>query len=108
MTPELIAAIIACLGAITMLAKVWTDIAKIKRDRMATKATRDSEAQSLRDQILKNTWEIGNLQSQAKHHDDLVEDLRAQVAAVNKELARALVKLDDISNDIKELRKGND
>ena len=105
MTPELIAAIIGLVTAVTLLVKVWTDIAKIKRDRLSTKATRDSEAQALRDQILKNTWEIGNLKSQAKHHDALVEDLRSQVAAVNQELAKALVKLDDISNDIKELKK---
>lgn len=105
MTPELIAAIIGLVTAVTLLVRVWTEIAKIKRDRLSTKAARDSEAQALRDQILKNTWEIGNLKSQAKHHDELVEDLRSQVSAVNKELAKALVKLDDISNDIKELKK---
>ncbi len=44
MTPELVAAIIALLAETTVLIKVLTDIAKIKRDRLETKETRDKDS----------------------------------------------------------------
>ena len=112
MTAEIIAAIVACLmglagliAAVTAWVKAKTESERIRSERLSTKTTRDQEAKDLRDQILKNTWEINRLKEQAEHNDTLVEDLRSQVAAVNSEVARALVKLDDIAADLKELRK---
>lgn len=112
MSPEIVAAIVACLlglsgliAAVTAWVKAKTESERIRSERVATKATRDNEARDLRDQILHNTWEINRLKDQANHNDTLVEDLRSQVAAVNSEVARALVKLDDIAAALKELKK---
>ena len=93
------------IAAVTAWIKAKTESERIRSERLSTKTTRDQEAKDLRDQILKNTWEINRLKEQAEHNDTLVEDLRSQVAAVNSEVARALVKLDDIAADLKELRK---
>lgn len=112
MTPQLIAAIVACLmgiaglvGAITAWVKAKTSTEQIKAERLRTKESRDSEAKELRDQILKNTWEINLLKDATKHNETLVDDLRAQVSAVNTEVAKALVKLDEIAKAITELRQ---
>jgi len=112
MTPQLIAAIIACLmgiaglvGAITAWVKAKTSTEQIRAERLRTKESRDSEAKELRDQILRNTWEINQLKENAKHNETLVDDLRAQVAAVNTEVAKALVKLDEIARSILELKQ---
>ena len=112
MTPQLIAAIVACLmgiaglvGAITAWVKAKTSTEQIRAERLRTKESRDSEAKELRDQILRNTWEINQLKENAKHNETLVDDLRAQVAAVNTEVAKALVKLDEIARSILELKQ---
>lgn len=112
MTPQLIAAIVACLmgiaglvGAITAWVKAKTSTEQIRAERLRTKESRDSEAKELRDQILRNTWEINQLKENAKHSETLVDDLRAQVAAVNTEVAKALVKLDEIARSILELKQ---
>ena len=112
MTPEIIAAIVACLlgvaGLITALTtwiKAKTSTEQIKAERLRTKESRDSEAKELRDQILKNTWEINQLKTNAKHNETLVDDLRNQIAAVNTEVAKALVKLDEIAKSITELKQ---
>lgn len=112
MTPQLIAAIVACLmgiaglvGAITAWVKAKTSTEQIKAERLRTKESRDSEAKELRDQILKNTWEICQLKDNAKHNETLVDDLRNQISSVNTELARALVKLDEIAKAILELKQ---
>lgn len=112
MTPEIIAAIVACLlglagllAAVTAWIKSKTAYQDLQNQRAVTKQSRDSEARDLRDQILRNTWEINRLKEQADHNDTLVEDLRTQVSAVNSEVARALVKLDDISATLRELKE---
>lgn len=112
MTPQLIAAIVACLmgiaglvGAITAWVKAKTSTEQIRAERLRTKESRDSEAKELRDQILKNTWEINQLKDNAKHNETLIDDLRAQVASVNTEVAKALVKLDEIARSILELKQ---
>ena len=112
MTPQLIAAIVACLmgvaglvGAITAWVKAKTSTEQIRAERLRTKESRDSESKELRDQILRNTWEINQLKENAKHNETLVDDLRAQVAAVNTEVAKALVKLDEIARSILELKQ---
>lgn len=112
MSTELTAAIVACLfgiagliTAVTTWVKAKTSTEQIKAERLQTKESRDSEAKELRDQILRNTWEINQIKENAKHNETLVDDLRAQVAAVNTEVAKALVKLDEIAKSITELKQ---
>ena len=111
MTPEIVTAIVACLmglagliAAITAWVKAKTESERIRSERVATKAERDNDSQILHDQILKNTWEINTLKETQKHSDNLIEDLRQQVGAVNTEVAKALVKLDEIQKSITELK----
>lgn len=108
MNAEIITAVVACLigiaglvGAITSWIKAKTSTEQIKAERLRS----DSEAKELRDQILKNTWEICQLKDNAKHNETLVDDLRNQISSVNTELARALVKLDEIAKSIMELKQ---
>lgn len=112
MNAEIITGIVACLmgiagliAAITAWIKAKTSTEQIKAERLRTKESRDSEAKELRDQILRNTWEINQLKDEAKHNETLVDDLRNQISSVNTELARALVKLDEIAKSIMELKQ---
>ena len=109
--PELLAAVVSLvlgLGGLITAATAWlkvkTETERIRNERLATKAERDNDSQTLHDQILKNTWEINNLKETQKHSDNLIEDLRQQVGAVNTEVAKALVKLDEIQKSITELK----
>ena len=55
MEPQLIAAIVGLLLALTGLVKVWTDVLKIRAERADTKAARDKDSLEIHDAILKHT-----------------------------------------------------
>lgn len=105
MTPELIAAIIACLGALTVFLKQQADTAKIKNSRMETKAARDADSQELHDQVQKSQWECKYLKDELQLLSDKVDDQARQTGILNTELAKLSVKLDNVLEAIKELKK---
>lgn len=104
MTPELITAIIACLGALTAFLKARSDISSIKEERSETKASRDKDSQELHDAVMKHGWEIQNLKDMSGHRDQVMEQLQSQINALNTTLATTNVKLDTLVDVIKELK----
>lgn len=68
---------------------------KIGSDREATKITRDKDSQELHDDVLKLKFKVTELQGRSQHHDTLLEDLRAQMALLNTNIAKMSVHLDN-------------
>ena len=56
-TDKLIPIIAACFVAFTGLVKLWSEIYKIKRDRLKTKAERDKRLDAIEDKIKKDSDE---------------------------------------------------
>lgn len=104
MTPELVAAIIALLAETTVLIKVLTDIAKIKRDRLETKETRDKDSLELHDQVLKNTFQIQQLKDNQTLNATVVDDLKDQVNLLNTNVVKLTVVVEQLGDTIKELK----
>lgn len=104
MSAELITAVIACLGALTAFLKARSDVADIKAERSETKTERDKDSQELHDAVLKHGWEIQNLKDMSGHRDQVMEQLQAQINALNTTLATTNVKLDTLVDAIKELK----
>lgn len=109
MTTEQIAALVGaavlCLGNLAAWFKTASDVAKQKADRLITKSARDQDSADLHDAVMKNTWDIATLKESSSHRDTLIEDLQKQINALNTTLASTNVKLDTLTEAIKELRK---
>lgn len=104
MTPELIGAIIGLLTAFTLLVKVWTDIAKIKRDRMQTKEVRDKDSQEWHDRLLKAEFNITRLSDAQSLTATTLDDLRDTCAALNTAVAKLDVSSANLAEAVKELK----
>lgn len=107
MTPELAAAIIACLGAVAAWFKARTDIGSIKDDRAATKTERDKEAQELRDKVLKLEFQCTNQKDLISALTNRVDDTNQQINTLNTQLAQVLVKMDNVIDTLKELKEAH-
>ena len=105
MTPELIAAIIAILGALGALIKAYTDNIKIKNERAQTALKRDNDSLELHDMCTKNNWQCKYLEDELRLLSDKVDDQARQTGILNTELAKLSVKLDNVLEAIKELKK---
>lgn len=105
MSNELIAAIVGLLLAITALVKVWTDIAKLKKDRMETKESRDKDSQELHDTVLKHEFAITSLKDSQTFTTSVVEDLREQCATLNTNIAKLDVNVGNLTEVIRDLKK---
>lgn len=112
MSNEIIAAIVACLmgtagliAAVTAWVKAKTESERIRSQRQETKQLRDADSQAMHDSILKLQFEVTNLKDLSVLHSEHIEDLNRQSATLNTTLAQVLVKLDNIFDQIKELKK---
>lgn len=105
MTPELIAAVIAILGALGALIKAYTDNIKIKNERAQTAHKRDNDSLELHDLCQKNAWETKFLKDEFQLLTAKVDDQARQTGILNTELAKLSVKLDSVLEAIKELKK---
>ena len=103
--PKLIAAIVAFLGACTMLVKVYTDILRIKADRESTKETRDKDSQELHDKVLAQGFQIQQLKDSQALTSTVVDDLRDQCSTLNANLVKLDVNVANLTEAIKELRR---
>lgn len=101
----LVGAVVMCLGNLAAWFKTASDVAKQKADRLITKSARDQDSADLHDAVMKNTWDIATLKESSSHRDTLIEDLQKQINALNTTLASTNVKLDTLTEAIKELRK---
>lgn len=66
----------------------------INRQRKDTKQVRDKDSLTLHDKILKHDFEIANLKGQAIAHDQIINDLREQIALLNTNLVRLSVLIE--------------
>ena len=105
MSNELIAAIVGLLLAVTALVKMYTDILKIKKDRLNTKETRDKDSLDLHDQVLKNTFQIQQLKDNQALTATVVDDLRDQCSALNTNIVRLDTNVSNLTDAIKDLKK---
>lgn len=105
MTPELIAAIIAFLLALTTLVKVITDKIKLNNERATTKAERDADSQKLHDMILKHDFAISQLKDTQALTSTVVDDLRDTCAQLNTSIAKLDINVANLTDTIKELKR---
>ena len=71
----------------------------INKQRKDTKQTRDQDSLALHDKILKHDFDIANLKGQTVAHDNIINDLREQIALLNTNIARLSVILDRMENN---------
>ena len=102
---SLIGAVVLLLTNTAALIKVWTDNAKTKEDRVATKAARDQDSVELHDAVQKAIWDINAIKEDNGHRQQVMEQLQTQINALNTTLATTNVKLDTLCDVIKELKK---
>lgn len=112
MTPDLwkmlVGAVVLFLTAGAGLLKCWTELAKVKSERLQTKAVRDRDSQELHDTVQKLTWENARLREDMQFMRSGLDDHQAQLSVLNTELAKVSTKLDsalDILHDLKEGRQ---
>lgn len=109
MTPalwaSLIGAVVLLLTNTAALVKVFADNAKIKNDRAETKSSRDKDSQELHDKVLKLEFGYGSLKDSQQLINEQVADTAKAVGILNTQLAQVLVKLDNVIEELKELKK---
>jgi len=110
MTPELwkvlIGAVVLVLTAAAGLLKVWTEIAKVKADRLATKETRDKDSLGIHDAILKHGFQIQQLKDAQSLTATVVDDLRDTCSQLNSNIVKLDTNVLNLTEVVKELRKG--
>ena len=109
MTTEQIAAVVGavllCLGNLAALIKVWTDNAKVVKDRIATKLARDQDSTELHDKVLKLEFATQQLKDNQTLTAQVVDDLRDTCAALNTSVAKLDINIANLADAVKELRK---
>lgn len=109
MTAEQIAAVVGaillCLGNLAALIKVWTDNAKVIKDRIATKLERDKDSTELHDKVLKLEFTTQQLKDSQQLTAQVVDDLRDQCSTLNTNIVKLDMAVANLTEVIKELRK---
>jgi hypothetical protein len=109
MTTEQIAAVVGavllCLGNLAALIKVWTDNAKVIKDRIATKLERDKDSTELHDKVLKLEFTTQQLKDSQALTAQVVDDLRDQCSTLNTNIVKLDMAVANLTEVIKELRK---
>lgn len=102
----------ALIGALTIWIKqrtkiesAQTEIRAITDARAETATRRDNEMQELRESVTKSTWEINRIKDEMSHRDTLLEDLRAQLSALNTTMAVFTQKVDTLTEVMRELKE---
>lgn len=109
MTPELwaglIGAIILLLTNTAAVVKIWGDNIKTRDDRAATKEARDKDSLELHDKVLKLEFNYTALKDAQQLITEQLSDTAKAVGILNTQLAQVLVKLDNVIDELKELKK---
>lgn len=101
LNPEIIAAIVAILGAVASYIKSRADINGIRDERASTAQARDQDSQELHDAVQKNTWDIGAIKDTLKLHADRILDSEQQISIIVREMAVISTKLDNLIDLVK-------
>jgi peptidoglycan hydrolase CwlO-like protein len=111
MTPELwttlVGGVVLFLGNLGVFFKTKADVTKIHESRAASKIERDKDSLELHDAVRKAAWEIDSIKATAGHRDQVIDQLQAQMAILNSTMATTNVKLDTLTEVIKELKELN-
>lgn len=109
MTPELwatlIGAVVLLLTNTAAVVKIWGDNITTKNDRAATKESRDKDSQALHDEVLELRFKYTALKDAQQLQSEQIADAAKQVGVLNTQLAQVLVKLDNVIDTLKELKK---
>jgi hypothetical protein len=104
-SPELGAAVIGLLVAVTGWIKNHSDVVSINHDREAVKVNRDADSQKLHDDVLR-------LQCTQNTHADNIKVLFEQSVAANAsigslttQVAQVITRLDQVIDSLKELKQ---
>lgn len=105
LSPELGAAVIGLIVAVTGWIKNHSEVVSINHDREAVKANRDADSQKLHDDVLR-------LQCTQSTHADNIKVLFEQSVAANAsigslttQVAQVITRLDQVIESLKELKQ---
>lgn len=108
MTPELwkllIPAVVVFLTAGAGLLKVWTELAKVKADRLATKENRDKDSMEVHDTILKQGFQIQQCRDALALYQTVQEDLKTELNLLNTNVAKLTVVVENLGETVREMR----
>ena len=102
---SLIGAAVLLLTNLAGLVKVWSDNAKIRADRLETKTSRDRDSQEIHDKVIALEFKCGALKDAQQLITEQLSDTAKAVGILNTQLAQVLVKLDNVIEELKELKK---
>ena len=105
MTPELIVAVIAVLGAITALIKQITDNLKLKAARSETAQARDADSRELHDTVLKQGFQIQQCRDSLTLYQTVQEDLKTELNLLNTNVAKLTVVVENLGETVREMRR---
>ena len=109
MTPELwkmlIGAVVLLLTTGAGLLKVWTEIAKVKADRLATKGDRDKDSLEVHDTLLKQGFQIQQCRDALALYQTVQEDLKTELNLLNTNVAKLTVVVENLGETVKEMRR---
>ena len=102
--PKFIAAVIALLVNIGALVKAYSDIMRIKADRLATKSDRDKDSMEVHDTILKQGFQIQQCRDALALYQTVQEDLKTELNLLNTNVAKLTVVVENLGETVKEMR----
>lgn len=79
------------------LAYLYFKFNKVEKDREVTKQQRDSDSQSIHDDILKLKFDVTNLQGIVNLHKDKLESIDKQLGLVNQELVKLNIQVEHLA-----------
>lgn len=98
-------ALVLLLTNLALFFKSKADINSVKNDRLQTKETRDKDSQALHDEVLELRFKYTALKDAQQLQSEQIADGAKQVGVLNTQLAQVLVKLDNVIDTLKELKK---
>lgn len=109
MTPDLwkmlVGAVVLFLTAGAGLLKCWTELAKVKSERLQTKAVRDKDSLEIHDKILKHDFLISQLRDQQSLQATVIDDLRDTCSALNSNIVKLDTNVANLTDAIRELKR---
>lgn len=102
---EIGAAVIAVLTSIAGWFKSHSELSSVIKDREQTKSQRDQSFQEVRDKVQALEFKCVALKDAQKLTDDRLNDASKQLGILNTQLAEVLIKLETVTDSLKEIRK---
>lgn len=101
------AAIVLLLTSVAGWFKAHSEIGAVVKDREATKEARTKDSLELHDKVLKLEFGYTTLKDSQQLITEQVADTVKAVGILNTQLAQVLVKLDNVIEELKELKRNN-